>query len=57
MLAERAKALTTAHARTPERFVRKHPTPSAPRTEAWINKPTETPDTVNQHQPTNSTNS
>ena len=38
----RADVLTTAYARNPERFVRKHPEPPALPTAAWINKPDET---------------
>jgi putative transposase len=39
--AVRADVLAAAYARTPERFVGKHPTPPALPTAAWINKPTE----------------
>lgn len=39
--AGRAKVLTTAYTRNPERFVRKHPEPPALPTAAWINKPTD----------------
>ena len=39
--AVRADVLTAAHARNPERFVRKHPEPAALPTAAWINKPAE----------------
>lgn len=38
----RADVLTTAYARNPERFVRKHPAPPELPTVAWINKPDET---------------
>ena len=38
--AERARVLTDAYARTPERFVRRPPTPPELPTAAWINKPT-----------------
>jgi putative transposase len=38
--AERARVLTGAYARTPERFVRRPPTPPELPTAAWINKPT-----------------
>ena len=41
--AGRAQTLTTAYARHPERFGRKHPEPPALPTAAWINKPTEEP--------------
>jgi putative transposase len=37
---KRADVLAAAYARTPERFVRKHPEPAALPTAAWINKPT-----------------
>ena len=37
--AERARVLDAAYARTPERFVRRAPTPPAIPTAAWINKP------------------
>ena len=36
----RADVLAAAYARTPQRFVRKHPEPAALPSEAWINKPT-----------------
>jgi putative transposase len=36
----RADVLSTAYARNPERFVRKHPEPPALPTAAWINQPT-----------------
>jgi putative transposase len=39
VLDERARILTEAHARHPERFVNKHPRPVPLPTEAWINKP------------------
>jgi putative transposase len=52
--AARADILTAAHARNPERFVRKHPEPPALPDAAWINKPT---DHDEQHeQSTHSTN-
>ncbi len=38
--AERARILNAAYARTPERFVRRPPTPPELPTAAWINKPT-----------------
>ena len=38
--AKRADVLAAAYARTPERFVRKHPEPAALPAAAWINKPT-----------------
>ena len=38
--AERARVLTDAYARTPERFVRRPPTPPQLPTAVWINKPT-----------------
>ncbi len=38
--AERARVLTDAYTRTPERFVRRPPTPPHLPTAAWINKPT-----------------
>jgi putative transposase len=38
--AERARVLTAAYAATPERFVRRPPTPPQLPTAAWINKPT-----------------
>jgi putative transposase len=38
--AERQRVLETAYAATPERFVRRPPTPPALPTAAWINKPT-----------------
>jgi putative transposase len=38
--AERQRVLDAAYARTPERFVRKAPTPPRVPTAAWINKPT-----------------
>jgi putative transposase len=38
--AERARVLTAAYAATPERFVRRPPTPPELPTAAWINKPT-----------------
>jgi len=37
--AERARVLAQAYARTPERFVRRPPTPPALPTAAWINQP------------------
>ena len=37
--AQRARVLATAYARTPERFVRRAPTPPPVPTAAWINKP------------------
>jgi putative transposase len=37
--AARARVLNTAYARTPERFVRRAPTPPPVPTAAWINKP------------------
>ena len=37
--AERARVLAAAYARTPERFVRRAPTPPPVPTAAWINKP------------------
>ena len=37
--AERARVLQQAYARTPERFVRRPPTPPTLPTAAWINKP------------------
>jgi putative transposase len=40
--AERQHVLDTAYARTPERFVRRAPTPPAVPTAAWINKPAPT---------------
>jgi putative transposase len=46
--ASRAEVLTTAYARNPERFVRKHPEPPAPPTAAWINKPTDPDEQDNQ---------
>jgi len=39
--AVRADVLAAAYARTPERFVGKHPTPPVLPTAAWINKPTD----------------
>jgi putative transposase len=39
MHAERARVLAAAYARTPERFVRRQPTPPPVPTAAWINKP------------------
>jgi hypothetical protein len=39
--AVRADVLTAAYTRNPDRFVRKHPTPAALPTAAWINKPPE----------------
>ena len=38
--AERARVLNAAYAATPERFVRRPPTPPELPTAAWINKPT-----------------
>ena len=38
--AERARVLAEAYERTPERFVRRPPTPPELPTAAWINKPT-----------------
>ncbi len=38
--AQRARVLTDAYARTPERFVRQPPRPPALPTAVWINKPT-----------------
>jgi putative transposase len=37
--AQRAGVLAQAYARTPERFVRRPPTPPALPTAAWINQP------------------
>jgi putative transposase len=37
--AERARVLDAAYARTPERFVRRPPTPPALPAAAWIKKP------------------
>jgi putative transposase len=37
--ADRARVLAAAYARTPERFVRRAPTPPPVPTAAWINKP------------------
>ena len=37
--AERARVLAAAYARTPERFIRRAPTPPPVPTAAWINKP------------------
>jgi putative transposase len=45
----RAGVLTAAHARNPERFVRKHPEPPALPAAVWINKPDET-DTQPEHR-------
>lgn len=39
--ADRARVLDAAYQATPERFVRRPPTPPAPPTAAWINKPTD----------------
>ena len=39
VLHERARVLTQAHIRHPERFVNKHPQPVALPAQAWINKP------------------
>jgi putative transposase len=39
--AKRADVLAAAYARTPDRFVRKHPEPAALPTATWINKPAE----------------
>jgi putative transposase len=39
--AQRARVLDAAYAATPERFVRRPPTPPALPTAAWINKPTD----------------
>jgi putative transposase len=39
--AGRAQVLTAAYTRNPERFVRKHPEPTALPDAAWINKPTD----------------
>ena len=38
---QRAAVLAEAHARTPERFVRRPPTPPELPVAAWINKPKE----------------
>ena len=38
--AERTRVLEAAYTRTPERFVRRPPTPPELPTAAWINKPT-----------------
>ena len=38
--AERARVLAAAYAATPERFVRRPPTPPQLPAAAWINKPT-----------------
>ena len=38
--AQRARVLEAAYAATPERFVRRPPTPPELPTVAWINKPT-----------------
>jgi putative transposase len=38
--AERQRVLDAAYANTPERFVRRAPTPPPVPTAAWINKPT-----------------
>ncbi len=40
--AERARVLQAAYAATPERFVKRPPTPPALPTAAWINKPATT---------------
>jgi putative transposase len=40
--AERQRVLDAAYAKTPERFVRRAPTPPTAPTAAWINKPTST---------------
>ncbi len=37
---QRARVLQAAYAATPERFVRRPPTPSELPTAVWINKPT-----------------
>ena len=42
--ADRARVLQAAYAATPERFVRRPPTPPALPTAAWINKPDDEPD-------------
>ena len=39
--AQRQRVLDAAYAATPERFVRRPPTPPELPTAAWINKPTE----------------
>ena len=40
---DRARVLTDAYRRTPERFVRRPPRPPALPTATWINKPTSHP--------------
>ena len=40
--ADRARVLQAAYATTPDRFVRRPPTPPAVPTAAWINKPNTT---------------
>lgn len=42
----RAEVLSAAHARNPERFVRKHPTPPVIPTTVWINPPQGEEDTI-----------
>ena len=44
---QRAAVLTQAYAAHPERFVRHHPMPPALPTAAWINKPTDDPNSTN----------
>jgi putative transposase len=44
--AVRADVLAAAYARTPERFVRKHPEPAALPTVAWINQPPDPTDST-----------
>ncbi len=51
--ADRADVLNAAHARNPERFVRKPPEPAALPTSAWINKP---PKQTEESQTTQSMN-
>jgi putative transposase len=45
--AKRADVLAAAYARSPDRFVRKHPEPATLPTAAWINKPTDPVDNHN----------
>jgi putative transposase len=45
-LAQRADVLAAAYAAHPERFVHRPPTPAAPPTAVWINKPKEVPATT-----------
>jgi putative transposase len=47
----RAEVLAAAYARTPERFVRKHPEPPALPTTVWINKPDEPDPTSDSTNP------